>query len=160
MQPKSNIESRKRNIPSATDRRNHSATEKKPEAPPVLTDEASAFKSAMERYKRENRRPFPTWSEVLEVLRSLGYRKVGEQTEAQYERIFRGACEQYGVPYSDDAFRYMLDELHGRDGRPLLACYPRDIVSQVRDLARYESRAPVLDRQVLDWAWNNYFTGN
>ena len=23
---------------------------------------------AMERYKRENRRPFPTWSEVLEVL--------------------------------------------------------------------------------------------
>ena len=24
---------------------------------------------AMERYKRENRRPFPTWSEVLEVLR-------------------------------------------------------------------------------------------
>jgi hypothetical protein len=82
MQPKNNIERRKRNIPAATDRRNHNATEKKPEAPPPLTDEASAFKSAMERYKRENRRPFPTWSEVLEVLRSLGYRKVGEVTEA------------------------------------------------------------------------------
>ena len=25
----------------------------------------------MDRYKRENRRPFPTWSEVLEVMRSL-----------------------------------------------------------------------------------------
>ena len=33
---------------------------------------------AMDRYKRENRRPFPTWSEVLEVLRSLGYRRVAE----------------------------------------------------------------------------------
>ncbi len=32
----------------------------------------------MDRYKRENRRPFPTWSEVLEVLRSLGYRRVAE----------------------------------------------------------------------------------
>ena len=31
---------------------------------------------AMDLYKRANRRPFPTWSEVLEVLRSLGYRRV------------------------------------------------------------------------------------
>ena len=30
---------------------------------------------AMDQYKRSNRRPFPTWSEVLEVLRSMGYRK-------------------------------------------------------------------------------------
>ena len=38
------------------------------------------FMKAMDRYKRENRRPFPTWSEVLEVLRSLGYRRVAEPT--------------------------------------------------------------------------------
>ena len=31
---------------------------------------------AIDQYKRDNRRPFPTWSEVLEVLRALGYRKV------------------------------------------------------------------------------------
>ena len=37
-----------------------------------------AFKNAMDQYKRSNRRPFPTWSEVLEVLVSLGYRKVAE----------------------------------------------------------------------------------
>ena len=35
---------------------------------------------AMDQYKRANRRPFPTWSEVLEVLRSLGYRKVEAAT--------------------------------------------------------------------------------
>ena len=34
------------------------------------------FMKAMDRYKRESGRAFPTWSEVLEVLRSLGYRKV------------------------------------------------------------------------------------
>ena len=38
------------------------------------------FMKAMDQYKRDNRRPFPTWSEVLEVLRALGYRKVAEQT--------------------------------------------------------------------------------
>ena len=35
---------------------------------------------AMDQYKRDNCRPFPTWSEVLEVLRALGYRKVAEPT--------------------------------------------------------------------------------
>ena len=43
-------------------------------------DDETEFMKAMDRYKRENRRPFPTWSEVLEVLGSLGYRKVAEPT--------------------------------------------------------------------------------
>jgi hypothetical protein len=41
-------------------------------------DEEREFLMAMDRYRRENRRPWPTWSEVLEVLKSLGYRKVAE----------------------------------------------------------------------------------
>lgn len=36
------------------------------------------FMNAMDDYKRRSGRPFPTWSEVLEVLRDLGYRKVAE----------------------------------------------------------------------------------
>src|SRR5215470_8295520 len=44
------------------------------------TDEEIAFMKAIDQYKRDNRRPFPTWSEVLEVLHALGYRKVAEPT--------------------------------------------------------------------------------
>jgi hypothetical protein len=44
------------------------------------TEEEIAFMKAMDQYKRDNRRPFPTWSEVLEVLYSLGYRKVAAPT--------------------------------------------------------------------------------
>ncbi len=44
------------------------------------TDEEIIFMKAMDQYKRDNRRPFPTWSEVLEVLHALGYRKVAEPT--------------------------------------------------------------------------------
>lgn len=36
------------------------------------------FMRAMDDYKRRSGRPFPTWSEVLEVIRDLGYRKVAE----------------------------------------------------------------------------------
>ena len=34
------------------------------------------FMKAMDDYKRRSGRQFPTWSEVLEVVRDLGYRKV------------------------------------------------------------------------------------
>jgi hypothetical protein len=42
------------------------------------TDEERLFLMAMERYKRERRRPYPTWREVLQVVVSLGYRKVAD----------------------------------------------------------------------------------
>ena len=44
------------------------------------TEEEILFMKSMDQYKRDNRRPFPTWSEVLEVLRALGYRRVAEPT--------------------------------------------------------------------------------
>lgn len=39
------------------------------------------FMKAMDLYKRRSGRQFPTWSEVLEVLENLGYRKVAPPTE-------------------------------------------------------------------------------
>ena len=44
------------------------------------------FMLAMDDYKRKSGRQFPTWSEVLEVLRAMGYRKVEEPTTIDYEK--------------------------------------------------------------------------
>jgi hypothetical protein len=80
---------RKRTIPVAVERRSgkdrRQQGERRRQVDPTTcerdyTDEEIAFMKAMDLYKRANRRPFPTWSEVLEVLRSLGYRKVAERT--------------------------------------------------------------------------------
>ena len=45
------------------------------------TDDEIDFRKAMDIYKRRSGRQFPTWSEVLEVVRCMGYRKVAEPTE-------------------------------------------------------------------------------
>jgi len=45
------------------------------------SDNEVQFMSAMDTYKRRSGRAFPTWSEVLEVIHSLGYRKVEAPTE-------------------------------------------------------------------------------
>ena len=42
-----------------------------------LLDEEKAFIDAINAYKQRHARPFPTWSEVLYVLRWLGYQKGG-----------------------------------------------------------------------------------
>jgi hypothetical protein len=41
-----------------------------------MSDEQFEFVMAIDTYKRLNNRPFPTWTEVLEVVKQLGYRKV------------------------------------------------------------------------------------
>lgn len=39
------------------------------------TDEEIEFMRAMDDYKRRSGRQFPTWSEVLEVLKAMGYKR-------------------------------------------------------------------------------------
>jgi hypothetical protein len=41
-----------------------------------MTAEQFEFVMAIETYKKVNKRLYPTWTEVLEVIRQLGYRKV------------------------------------------------------------------------------------
>lgn len=43
-----------------------------------MSDEQFQFLLAIDEYKRSNSRPFPTWTEVLDVIKALGYRKVAE----------------------------------------------------------------------------------
>jgi hypothetical protein len=79
---------RKRSIPVAVDRRGgkdrrEERGERRRQIDPTTCErdysvDEIEFMKAMDQYKRENRRPFPTWSEVLEVLRAIGYRRVAE----------------------------------------------------------------------------------
>jgi hypothetical protein len=80
---------RKREIPVAEERRGgkerRHLVERRRQVDPTTcerdyTEDEISFMKAMDAYKRSNRRPFPTWSEVLEVLHALGYRKVAEPT--------------------------------------------------------------------------------
>ena len=50
-----------------------------------MSDEQFEFLMAIDQYKRLNDRPFPTWTEVLEVIKAIGYRKVADPvyTEAK-----------------------------------------------------------------------------
>ncbi len=66
----------------------------------------------MEDYKRQSGRQFPTWSEILEVLRGLGYAK----------RIWR-PIEPDGPPISESMAPGGCFEAMGEDSVTGLLCW-------------------------------------
>ncbi|WP_235582245.1 ATP-binding protein [Rhizobacter sp. Root1221] len=91
-------------------------------------------------------------------LRRIGYKiYVGEVSTEDYRRILHDVCEEQDVPCADEVFDDLVQGLHAQHARPLLACYPRDLVGQIVDYANYHGRKPELTSDMLHWAWHNYF---
>ena len=62
------------------------------------------FIQAVDAFKRANDKPFPTWTEVLEVIRKLGYRKTCEM------EINLPQCEDWTEPADAPAFEQPADD--------------------------------------------------
>ncbi|MDP1653411.1 MAG: ATP-binding protein [Rhodocyclaceae bacterium] len=91
-------------------------------------------------------------------LRRLGYKiYIGAMSEEEYRSIFKQVCSEYAIDYQEGSFNYLLQHLHYKYQKPLLACIPRDLLGQVRDYARYHEVKPRLTEELLDIAWNNYY---
>jgi len=58
--------------PSSTTRKK---TKKRKQNSPGEDEDVLEFIRAVDEYKRSNNKPFPSWSEILEIIRDLGYRK-------------------------------------------------------------------------------------
>lgn len=63
-----------------------------------MNPEQFLFLKAIDVYKRVNDRPFPTWTEVLEVIRKLGYRKTAAS------ELSLDAAEDWTEPADAPAF--------------------------------------------------------
>lgn len=67
-----------------------------------MTPEQFLFIKAIDAYKRVNQRPFPTWTEVLEIIRKLGYRKTSEmQLEIRGAEDWLEAADAPAFPEAD-----------------------------------------------------------
>lgn len=60
-----------------------------------MTNEQYLFLRAIEAFKTANGKPFPSWTDVLEVIRRLGYRKT------QSSEIDLGGCAEDWTERSD-----------------------------------------------------------
>ncbi|QDU73025.1 hypothetical protein Pan265_29030 [Mucisphaera calidilacus] len=72
-----------------------------------LSSEQFAFVKAIDAYKRSNDRPYPNWTEVLEVIRKLGYRKTASS------ELNLAAFEDWTEPADAPAFPDTSDVWEG-----------------------------------------------
>jgi hypothetical protein len=69
---------KKSSSPRTGDKADKPETEQRKGAPrpDEMQPDVLEFIHAIDLYKRVNQRPFPNWSEVLEILKGLGYSRV------------------------------------------------------------------------------------
>lgn len=75
----------------------------------------------------------------------------------EYREILRRVCTQKDVPFDSQGLAYLIQEHYLKPNRARRACHPRDIVDQLRDIARYLSVPPALSQDLIDRACNGYF---
>jgi hypothetical protein len=67
---------KKKTEPDQVDEKDAKAKKKvRPTKPDQMSDDLVEFITAIDDYKRLNQRPFPSWGEVFEVLKALGYER-------------------------------------------------------------------------------------
>ncbi|QQR47223.1 AAA family ATPase [Myxococcus xanthus] len=86
-------------------------------------------------------------------LRRIKYKiEVGNPDEEAYREIFSRVCEAAGIPYVDQAVTYLIEHYYKPRSMELRSCHPRDLVSLIRDAARYRQIPPALSKDLLDQA--------
>ena len=100
----------------------------------------------------------PDQLEDAAFLRRLGHKIAIEAvSRADYALIFERACAAEGIPHESGAFEQLVGTYHQMHGRPLLACYPQDLLHLIASRARFLGVPAELSPELLDWAWQAYF---
>lgn len=91
-------------------------------------------------------------------LRRLGYKlQLQAMPEDLYRKIWNMNLEKYRLSATDEVFRVMVDKLHQGSNKPLIACYPRDILGIARDIMHFNGQAnQPLNEEILTKAWHMY----
>lgn len=91
-------------------------------------------------------------------LRRIGYRiPVGPLSETSYRALLRRQARLRRIELDEPALDYLVDELHRRTRRPLLAAYPHELLGRIADFAGFAGRTPRCDVDGLVQAWSSLF---
>lgn len=91
-------------------------------------------------------------------LRRIGYRiAVGPLSESSYRALLRRQARLRRIEVDEAAFDFLVDELHRRTRRPLLAAWPHELLGRIVDFAGFAGRAPRCDVDGLVQAWSSLF---
>jgi hypothetical protein len=83
--------------------------------------------------------------------------EVHDPSWEEFAEIFKRVASAKKVPFSEQAFAYVVREHYLKPNRPPRACHARDLLDQVIDISKYLNVQPVLSKELVDRAANAYF---
>jgi hypothetical protein len=93
-------------------------------------------------------------------MRRMPYKiEVFDPTETQFRQLFEMRRQQYGFEYQQGIVDYLIESFYKRQNRPFRFCHVDDLLDQARDFCVFHGVPLVLNRDVLEMALLNYFSG-
>jgi predicted ATPase with chaperone activity len=91
-------------------------------------------------------------------LRRIRYKiNVPNPSWEDFRTIFQRNCDQRGIAYDEEMFKYLVLEHYVKIKREPKSVHPRDLLDQIVDIARYLQREPRLEKELIDAAVDAYF---
>ncbi|MCU0511852.1 MAG: ATP-binding protein [Anaerolineae bacterium] len=92
-------------------------------------------------------------------LRRIKYKiLVDNPTAEQFYDLFKLMCRIRSVPFDEEGYQYLLERWYNRYARDFRFVHPRDLLSQMKDIASYmDVPAQMSDFELIDRAAASYF---
>jgi predicted ATPase with chaperone activity len=91
-------------------------------------------------------------------LRRIRYKiEVGNPSLEHFVEIFKIMCRIMQVPYDERGMKYLIRKWYVNGDRDFRNVHPRDILSQLKDIASYKEVEPEMIPELLDAACESYF---
>jgi hypothetical protein len=91
-------------------------------------------------------------------LRRIPYKiEVGDPSVEEFHYLFRLYCESMNCEYRKDIVTYLVETHYRPKNRAMRRCHPRDLLSQIRSLTRYQDVPFELRPEYFDQVVECYF---
>lgn len=91
-------------------------------------------------------------------LRRIPYKiEVGDPSEEEFRKLFEIMAPIVGIPYDAAGVDYLIETHYKPINRPYRCCQPRDLLLQVANYCHYIDEKPVMEKEYIDYAVENYF---
>ena len=94
------------------------------------------------------------------ALRRIAYKaEIGALPADAYRALLRRQCRARRIDVDEAACDHLVDQLHRRGGRALLACWPGELLERIVDFAGFAGTEPRLTVAAVEQAWHSMFIG-
>ncbi len=92
-------------------------------------------------------------------LRRIPYKiNIGDPSEEEFRELFRIMAGILKIEHDEEVVSYVIEEFYHKRERPFRCCQPRDLLTLAKNACQYRGLPPHMDRTMLDFAGDVYFT--